>query len=204
MMWLGSGAEPHGLRRNRVERRVARKHLRDGRSRKAASVPQSHVGRGQLGHARFTSVSPGHHRGTYVQDEAPCVPWLLLNGGHPVGSVSDLWQPRDARGLVSSFCRGRRPPVKVLHGRALRAPNPYERIYFPAMQSRHDLDPEAVRKPEVIWEEYLSNRVRTAVTAFRYRVDQLIEQSAVDTEFGPGLIFTNVGGVRGDPALKRK
>lgn len=48
-----------------------------------------------------------------------------------------------------------------------------------------------------MWEEYISGRVRTAVTAFRYRADNIIEQSTVGTESASDLYFRNAGGVVG-------
>jgi outer membrane cobalamin receptor len=138
---------------------------------------------------------PGTIVGTYVQDEMRVFPWLLLNGGLRLDRYPTFGSRVTPRvGLV--LLPRPQTAIKVLHGRAFRAPNPYELYYYAAMQSR-TLDPEDVRNTEVVWEEYMSTRVRTAVTAFQYRADKLIEQSAVETEFGPGLIFSNVGGVQG-------
>lgn len=60
------------------------------------------------------------------------------------------------------------------------------------------LEPEEVRNTEVVWEEYISSRVRTAVTAFRYRADRIIEQTAIESDFvGADIYFRNAGGVQG-------
>jgi outer membrane receptor for ferrienterochelin and colicins len=138
---------------------------------------------------------PGTVAGTYVQDEMRVFPWLLVNAGVRLDRYPTFGSRATPRvGLV--LLPRPQTAVKLLHGRAFRAPNPYERYYYPGMQGRQ-LDPEDVQNTEAVWEEYLSTRVRSAVTAFRYRVGKLIEQAAVETEFGPGLIFRNGGGVRG-------
>jgi iron complex outermembrane receptor protein len=85
-----------------------------------------------------------------------------------------------------------------LYGRAFRAPNPYELYYYAAMHGR-TLEPEAVQNTELVWEEYISGHVRTAVTAFRYHADKIIEESAIETDTAadPDLYFRNAGGVVG-------
>jgi outer membrane receptor for ferrienterochelin and colicins len=142
---------------------------------------------------------PGTILGAYVQDEMRVFPWLLLNAGARVDRYPTFGSRATPRvGLV--LLPRPQTAVKVLYGRAFRAPNPYELYYYSAMEGR-TLDPEAVQNTELAWEEYISGRVRTAVTAFRYRADRIIEQSAVEMdvqpETGPVLYFRNAGGVVG-------
>jgi len=141
------------------------------------------------------SVVNVHHPGTilgvYVQDELRIFPWLLLNAGARVDRYPTFGSRATPRAGFVLLPR-RQTAIKLLHGRAFRAPNAYEMYYYPQMEGR-TLEPEAVQNTEVVWEEYISTRVRSAVTAFRYRADQIIEQAAIETD----LYFNNVGGVEG-------
>jgi iron complex outermembrane receptor protein len=48
------------------------------------------------------------------------------------------------------------------------------------------LRPESIRSSELVWEEYLSSWLRTAVTGFRYHIDDVIE---LRTQSSDGLLF---------------
>jgi outer membrane receptor for ferrienterochelin and colicins len=138
---------------------------------------------------------PGAILGAYVQDEVRVFPWLLLNAGARVDRYPTFGSRATPRaGLV--LLPRTQTAIKVMYGRAFRAPNPYEAYYYPEMTGR-TLEPEVVRNTEVVWEEYISNRVRTAVTAFRYQADKIIEQAAIESDLGADLYFRNAGGVEG-------
>jgi outer membrane receptor for ferrienterochelin and colicins len=138
---------------------------------------------------------PGTTFGVYVQDEMRVFPWLLLNAGARVDRDPTFGSRATPRvGVV--FLPRRQTAIKVLHGRAFRAPNIYELYYYSAQQGR-TVEPENVRNTEAVWEEYISSRVRTAVTAFQYRADRIIEQSSIETDSGPEIYFRNAGGVDG-------
>jgi outer membrane receptor for ferrienterochelin and colicins len=63
--------------------------------------------------------------------------------------------------------------LKLLHGTAFRAPNPYELYYFP---NPDGLSPERITTTEVIWEQYAQRRVRMSVSGFLYHAHDLISQ----------------------------
>jgi outer membrane receptor for ferrienterochelin and colicins len=135
--------------------------------------------------------------GVYVQDEMRLRPWLLVNAGVRVDRYETFGSHAAPRVGVVLLPRAQ-TAVKVLHGTAFRAPNPYEAAYFDAMRlGSFSLEPETVRSSEVIWEEYLSKRVRTTITAFGYHARQIIEQGTVVTANGADLYFRNVGTVKG-------
>lgn len=139
---------------------------------------------------------PGVILGAYIQDEVRVFPWLLLNAGARVDRYPTFGSRATPRAGVVLLPRTQ-TAIKFLYGRAFRAPNPYELYYYSAMAGR-TLEPEEVRNSEVVWEEYISNRVRTAVTGFRYRADMIIEQASIDVEFvGADIYFRNAGAVEG-------
>ena len=138
---------------------------------------------------------PGTILGAYVQDEVRLFPWLLVNGGARIDGYPTFGSRATPR-IGAVLLPRQQTAIKVLHGRAFRAPNPYELFYYPPTDE-FTLAPEDIRTTEVVWEEYVSNRVRTAVTAFGYRADRIIEQGAFDTPAGPELIFENVDVVEG-------
>lgn len=141
--------------------------------------------------------NPGTVAATYVQDEMRVRRWLIVNAGarldryptfgtHVAPRVGVVILPRPETAL------------KVLHGRAFRAPNPYENTYFSLMrEGGYTLEPETVQSTEIVWEEHISNRLRTAVTAFGYHAEQIIEQrnAMIDGDLDTALYFLNVGDV---------
>jgi len=66
---------------------------------------------------------------------------------------------------------------KLMYGEAFRAPNAYETHYFDGGKtgkSDQNLRPEKIRTYEVIWEQYLSDICNSSVSAFYYRINNLI------------------------------
>jgi iron complex outermembrane receptor protein len=65
--------------------------------------------------------------------------------------------------------------VKLLHGRAFRAPNAYELDYYPAAQNPGPrLRPETVKTYEAVFEQALSDAVKVTASGSFYRVNDLI------------------------------
>ena len=62
---------------------------------------------------------------------------------------------------------------KYLYGRAFRAPNAYELYYY--RDASAYLQPESIDTHEWVWEAYFGERVRTAVSTYRYRASQLVD-----------------------------
>jgi iron complex outermembrane receptor protein len=86
----------------------------------------------------------------------------------------------------------RQSAVKLLYGRAFRAPNSYELYYFDTMREQQlSLSPETIDTTELVWEEYIGAHVRTTASVFRYDARHLIAQHSLDDTSGDSLYFTN-------------
>ncbi len=144
---------------------------------------------------RYLDVDvPATKLGVYLQDEMRPASWLLLNAGLRVDRFSGFGARMTPRAGVVLLPRPR-TAVKVLYGRAFRAPNPYERYYYTAEAGRGLLlKPEEIRSSELVWEESLSAHVRLTVTAFDYDMQRIIEQRSTDAA---DIYFENAGGTRG-------
>jgi iron complex outermembrane receptor protein len=138
--------------------------------------------------------------GAYLQDEITLRRWLLVNAGlrvdrHPSFGVNAT--PR--AGLV--FLPRQQTSLKLLYGRAYRAPNSYELRYYDAMRTGLlPLEPETIATTEFVWEEYVGAHLRTGLSVFTYDARQLVEQRALTREqsdLGLGeiadLYFANAG-----------
>jgi iron complex outermembrane receptor protein len=138
---------------------------------------------------------PSTIAGVYVQDEMRVTPWMLVNAGARVDRYAGFGSHVAPRLAVVLLPRAH-TSIKVLHGGAFRAPNPYELHYYAEMASR-SLGPERIRSTEVVWEESISDRVRTVVTAFRYDVTDIVQLRSLDRSgSGDVLFFENAGDVR--------
>jgi outer membrane receptor for ferrienterochelin and colicins len=67
--------------------------------------------------------------------------------------------------------------IKLLYGEAFRAPNPYERYYYPEQANRPDLDPETIRTYELVYERYFNSIYRLSLSGYSYHIDSLITQA---------------------------
>ena len=84
--------------------------------------------------------------------------------------------------------------LKYLYGRAFRAPNAYELYYY--RDASAYLQPESIDTHEWVWEAYFGERVRTAVSTYRYKASQLVDLQIVDPGRGRRLGFANAGTIR--------
>jgi len=134
---------------------------------------------------------PSTPLGVYAQDELTIRPWMLVNGGVRVDHDSAFGGSATPRvGVV--FLPRRQSAVKLLYGRAFRAPNSYELYYFDTMRDQGlTLSPETIDTTELVWEEYLGAHFRTTASVFRYEASHLIAQQSLDDTSGDSLYFTN-------------
>jgi iron complex outermembrane receptor protein len=132
--------------------------------------------------------------GVYAQDEIRVRRWMLINAGARVDHYAGVGSYAAPRvGLV--LLPNSNTAVKLLHGRAFRAPNPYERFYYASMEDVQPLRPERIRSTELVWEQSFSDRVRTTVAAFSYQANQIIELRTLGGTAGEELYFANAGRV---------
>jgi outer membrane receptor for ferrienterochelin and colicins len=141
----------------------------------------------------FNIDQSSHQGAVFVQDEIRVRPWLLLNGGirHDRYRHFARTTPRGAVIVLPSANQS----FKYLYGRAFRAPNAYELYYF--SDATAYLRPESIGTHEVVWEQYLGERLRTSVSAYHYIASQLTTLDLIDPDsrsdkFG----FFNGGTVR--------
>lgn len=132
----------------------------------------------------------------YAQADAALTEDVRVNGGIRCDSYETFgasWNPRAAL-LVSPFAE---TVVKLLYGRAFRAPSAYELFYEDngvLQKSNPDLEPETVDSLELVVEHAFDDRVSASLGGFVYDVDGLIAQR-LDPADGL-LFFDNVGEVR--------
>jgi outer membrane receptor for ferrienterochelin and colicins len=73
--------------------------------------------------------------------------------------------------------------IKALYGEAFRAPNPYERDYYPEQANRRALRPETIKTYELVYERYFNSTYRLSLSGYAYDIDGLITQaSTADAE----------------------
>lgn len=138
---------------------------------------------------------PSTMLGVYAQDEVSVRSWLLLNAGVRMDhqdSFGSSFTPR--AGLV--WLPRRQTAMKLLYGRAFRAPNSYELFYYDPMRDLGlTLEPETIETTEVVWEEYIGAHLRTALSYFHYNADHLITQRLFEgtTNLGQNIYFANQG-----------
>ena len=85
-----------------------------------------------------------------------------------------------------------RTTLKLLYGQAFRAPNAYELFWRQddVAKANPVLRPETNSTSELVLEQSLTSAVRVGVTAFHYRVDDLITQQT--DPFDDLLVYNNV------------
>lgn len=131
-----------------------------------------------------------HISGVYVNDEMRLGARVLLNAGlrwdQYYGRFGGTVNPRLA--LIATPAGG--STLKVLYGRAFRAPNPYE-LYYGQDERSARLQPERISTYEAEWEQRLQPRLQFTAAAFRSRVGDLIVQQAGSDETIDGLYFNN-------------
>jgi iron complex outermembrane receptor protein len=135
----------------------------------------------------FTRQSSANF-GAYVQDEVALHEKLLATMGLRYDRYAQFSRvtPRGALIFRPSVNRA----VKLLLGRAFRAPNAYERDYY-TLQG--PLGAETIDSQEIVWEEYVSDWLRTSTSVYWNDVEGLITLQG-EAMHGQ-LFFTNQGHV---------
>lgn len=142
----------------------------------------------------FLSDRQGHSLGLYAQTELELGSRLLLNAGLRYDRYDNFGGTLNPRfGLIYSP----RPTttVKLLYGRAFRAPNAYERyLESPGFNKANpDLKPETIRTYELVFEQYLPHGLLFTASGYRYGIRQLITQ--VRDPADGLLVFENVDAI---------
>jgi iron complex outermembrane receptor protein len=147
--------------------------------------------------ANFTIDRSSNQSALYLQDEVQIRPWLFVNGGvrHDRYEQFARTTPRGAVIVMPTANQS----FKYLYGRAFRAPNAYE-LYFYQNSTPVLLQPESIGTHEVVWEQYVGERLRTSVSGYRYTASQLITFDVINpgATFIDAYGFANVGTVRAE------
>ena len=90
---------------------------------------------------------------TYIQDELSLTSKVIVNAGVRVDRYGDLpWEASPRAGVV--YLPAPSTALKLLYGRAFRAPNAYEKYYYEAPpESELALAPERITTLEGVWEQ---------------------------------------------------
>ena len=129
----------------------------------------------------------------YVQHEIKLGAKVIIDGGLRYDGYERFSKvtPRAALIVLPSPSQS----VKYLYGSAFRAPNEYELNAFYFGDSVSTLRPEAINTHELVWERYVNDRLRTAVSTYWYKADRLITETPDPSTF-LGTSFVNEGEVR--------
>ncbi len=132
--------------------------------------------------------------GVYAEDEYRLSRRVLLNAGlrwdEYFGIFGGTVNPRVAV-IVTPV---ERSTVKLLYGRAFRAPNPFE-LYYDQSALSAQLGPERLETYELALEHRLTPRLQGSVSLFRNHVSELIVQQSGSDETIDGLYYRNGDGV---------
>jgi iron complex outermembrane receptor protein len=131
--------------------------------------------------------------GLFAQDEIKVVPPLTLHAGVRYDRYEAFGTTSPRVGLI--FTPGSATTVKLLAGRAFRAPNEFE-LHFESIGYRANpaLKPERIETLEVMGQRLLGGSVQISLSAFRNRLSALISQRA-DSSDNDFLVFRNVDAI---------
>jgi outer membrane receptor protein involved in Fe transport len=124
--------------------------------------------------------------GLYLQDEWTLTPSVLVNAGLRFDQHFDSFGGTVNPRVSLIYNLHERTTLKFLYGQAFRAPNVYERFYFPNPTA--ELEPERIRTFEIAVEHYFARHHRIGLSAYRYNVSDLITQATTNDGY---IYFAN-------------
>jgi iron complex outermembrane receptor protein len=131
----------------------------------------------------------------FIQDEYK--PWdnLAIYAGLRYDHYSSFGGALNPRAALV-YSPWKETTLKLLYGRAFRAPNQYELYYDDnglSAKANPDLDPETIDHYEVVLEQYFWKYLRATTSAYYYRINDLI--SEVEDPDDGLTYFTNLSEV---------
>jgi outer membrane receptor for ferrienterochelin and colicins len=128
---------------------------------------------------------------SYIQDEFKISPGLILNAGIRYDHYTTFGGTTNPR-LALIYNPSGRTTLKLLYGRAFRAPNDYELYYQspPSQKSNPGLRPETIRTFEAVAEQYLGSHMRATAAGFYYKIKDLITQTINPSD--ASIVYQNV------------
>jgi outer membrane receptor for ferrienterochelin and colicins len=141
----------------------------------------------------FNIDHPSDQEAVYLQDEIRPARWLIANGGLRYDRYENFQRVTPRAALIALPSANQ--SFKYLYGQAFRAPNANEQNSFYFGDGVRNLRPESIDTHEVVWERYTNDWLRTSVSGYWYKADDLITLIA-DPSTGQGATFVNEGHVR--------
>ena len=167
-----------------LNKKLFRRHQLTGGAEYRDNVRQRQVNYDADPYVRYADTSPRTNNfALYLQDEFKVREQLKLSAGVRCDHYSTFGDTVNPRlGLISHPFP--KTALKLLYGRAFRAPNAYEIFYStPFAIPNRTLQPEKIDTSEVVWEQYLGDRLRFSAVGYYYRLNNLIGQQE-DPETG--------------------
>ncbi len=127
----------------------------------------------------FRGNFPSNVVSAYLQDEYQITEDLALFAGLRHDRYSTGFSSTNPRGALVYFASPR-ATVKLLYGRAFRAPNGYEVHYedpLSGAEGNPNLKPERIETAEAVWEQRLGQVLFGTVSVYQSRFRDLIEQA---------------------------
>ena len=134
--------------------------------------------------------------GAYLQDEFQVFDNLILNLGVRYDHYDTFGGTVNPR-LALIYNPFEKTTLKLLYGRAFRAPSAFEGYYndgFQTQKPNPNLHPERITTYELVWEQYLGDHLRSVASAFHYEINDLINLTLDPTD--GLLVFRNMDKVR--------
>jgi iron complex outermembrane receptor protein len=134
-------------------------------------------------------------RAAFLTDEIKLGAHVILNAGLRYDGYEEFDRVTPRTALI--FMPTAHQSFKYLYGNAFRAPNVYEKIEFYFGPDVALLRPESIDTHEIVWERYTGDWLRTSVSGYWYKADNLITQRATnDPSAFFGVTYVNEGEVR--------
>ncbi len=132
----------------------------------------------------------------YLQDEFEIAKGLILNAGVRHDRYSTFGGTTNPR-VALIYNPRPKTTLKLLYGKAFRAPNVYETFYTDggvSQKANPDLRPEKIETVEGVVEQSIGDHLRLLAAGYSYKITELITQQTdpADTL----LVFRNVAPVR--------
>ncbi|WIM05270.1 MAG: TonB-dependent receptor [Candidatus Nitricoxidivorans perseverans] len=155
---------------------------------------------------RYFDISPrtdyldSRHRGSgaglFVQDEWRFAPRWMANLGLRADRIADFGATLSPRAALIHHPVPE-ASVKLIHGRAFRPPNAYERFYHDGgstQKASTDLKPERIATTELAADMAVTPTLRLGASLYRYRMKNLVEQ--ITDPADSLLVFVNQPPIR--------
>ena len=148
-----------------------------------------------MGEPIVATNGSSQRRALFLQDEIKLGAHFILNGGLRYDGYQEFDRVTPRTAFI--FMPSAHQSFKYLYGNAFRAPNVYEKTEFYFGPDVASLRPESIDTHELVWERYTGDWLRTSVSGYWYKADDLITLKATDDPNAFfGVTYVNEGEVR--------